>query len=119
AANLVGVAEAPRADLLLEALDLAGGEVSRVAPVMQGAEGIKAAVAGQAQLLDDLPHAPAEQVSDFVTGHAVDGSEHRGEALVDGPVVGLVAAALEFLALLRGQMNRLHDVPTWAGAGPL
>jgi hypothetical protein len=32
--------------------------------------------------------------------------------------VGLVAAALEFLALLRVQMNRLHDVPTWADARP-
>src|SRR5262249_30290318 len=55
---------------------------------------------------------------DLATGLAVGDPEHGGEALVDAPVVGLVAAALEFLALLRVQMNRLHDVPTWADNSP-
>ena len=117
-ADLIGVAEAPRADLLLEALDLSGGEVPRVALVMQGAEGIEAAVAEQAQPLGELPHAAAEQVGDLETGLAVGDPEHGGEALVEALVVRLVAAALEFLSLLRVEVNRLHRPPSWAGLGP-
>ena len=85
---------------------------------MQGEEGIEAAVAEQAQPLGDLPHAAAEQVGDLATGLAVGDPEHGGETLVDALVGRLMAAALEFLALLRVQTNRLHDVPTWADAGP-
>src|SRR5262249_32062988 len=70
-ADLIGVAEASRADLVLEALDLSGGEVARVAPVVKGAEGIEAAVAEQAQPHGKLPHATAEQVRDLESGLAV------------------------------------------------
>ena len=86
---------------------------------MQGAEGIEAAVAEQAQPLGELPHAAAEQVGDLATGLAVGDPEHGGEALVDAFVVGLVAAALEFLPLLRVELNRLHRAPSRAGLGPL
>jgi hypothetical protein len=73
-ADLIGGAEAPRADLLLEMFHLSGGEVARVAPVMQGAEGVEAAVAEQAQPLGELPHTAAEQVGDLETGLAVGDS---------------------------------------------
>src|SRR5262245_54169584 len=69
--DLIGVAEASRADLLLEALDLSGGEVARVAPVVQGAEGIEPAVAEQAQPLGELTHAAAEQIGNLETSLAV------------------------------------------------
>jgi hypothetical protein len=107
-ADLIGVAEAPGADLLLEALDLSGREVGRVAPVVKGAEVVGAAVAEQAQPVGELPHAAAEQVRDLATGLAVGDPKHRGEAFIDAPVVRLVVAALEFLALLRVKVNRLH-----------
>jgi hypothetical protein len=111
-ADLIGAAKVPRADLLLEALDVCGGEVARVATVVQSAEGIEAAVAEQAQPLGDLPHAAAEQVGDLATGPAVGHLEHGGEALVVPLVMRLVAAALEFSPLLRVEMNRLHRAPS-------
>ena len=61
---------------------------------MQGAEGIEAAVAEQAQPLGELPHAAAEQIGDLATGLAVSDPEHGGEALVQALVAGLVAAPL-------------------------
>src|SRR5262245_37265391 len=110
-ADLIEVAEASRADLLLEALDLSGGEVARVAPVVQGAEGSVAAVAVQAQPPGELPHAPAEQVRDLESGLAVGNPKHGGEAFVEALVLGLATAALEFLALLPVEVNRLHRSP--------
>src|SRR5439155_21245898 len=44
-ADLIRIAKAPRANLLLKLLDLCGGEVSRVAVVMESAEGFQATVA--------------------------------------------------------------------------
>jgi hypothetical protein len=110
--DLIGIAEAPGADLLLETLDLSGGEIARVAPVMQGAEGIEAAVAEQTQPLGELPHAAAEQVGDLGAGLAVGNPEHGGEALVQALVTRLVAAALEVLALLQVEVNWLHRSPS-------
>jgi hypothetical protein len=118
-ADLIRAAEASRADLLLEALDLSGGEVPRVPPVMQGAEGIKAAVAEQAQPLGQLSHAAAEQVGDLATSLAVGHPEHGGEAFIDALVVGLAVAAFEVLPLLRVERNRFDRAPSRAGLGPL
>src|SRR5262249_20581286 len=115
-ADLIGAAEAPRADLLLEALDLCGGQVSRVASVMQRAEGIEPAVAEQAQPLGELPHAAAEQVGDLETGLAIGDPKHGAEALIEALVVSLVTAPLEFLALLPVEVNRLHGAPLRSSA---
>src|SRR5262245_36589847 len=117
-ADLIGVAEATGADLLLETLNLSGGEVARVAPVVKGAEGIEAAVAEPAQPLGERTHAAAEQIGNLESGLAVGDPEHGGEAFVEALVVRLVAAALEFLALLRVEENRLHLAPSWADPGP-
>jgi hypothetical protein len=92
--------------------------VARVAPAVQGAEGVVAAVAEQAQPLGELAHTAAEKVRDLATGLAVGDPEHGGEALEDTLVVGLVAAALEFLALLQVEGNWLHRSRAWAGLGP-
>jgi hypothetical protein len=100
-------------------LHLSGGEVARVAPVVQGAEGVKAEVAEQAQPLGQLPHAAAEQIGDLATGLAVSHPEHGREALVDAGVGGLVAAALEFLPLLRVKLYRLHRSPLRTDLGPV
>jgi hypothetical protein len=81
-ADLIGVAEAPRADLLLKALDLSGGQVSWVAPVVKGAEGMEAAVAEQAQPLGELTYAAAEQVGDLEMGLAVGNPKNGREALL-------------------------------------
>jgi hypothetical protein len=104
-ADLIGAAKAPRTDLLLEALDLCGGEVPRVAPVMLGAQAVQPAVAGQSQPLGELAHAPAQEVGYLEPGLAAGDPEHGGETLEDALVVRLVAAALEFLALLWAEMN--------------
>src|SRR5262249_46480967 len=114
-ANLIGAAAAPRADLLLEALDLCCGEGARVAPVMQRAEGVEAAVAEHAQPVGELPHATAKQVGDLGTGLAVGHPEHGREALVEALVVRLVTATFEFSPLLRVEMNRLHRAHIRAG----
>jgi hypothetical protein len=78
---------------------------------MQGAEGVEAAAAEQAQPLGELTHAAAEQVRDLTTGLAAGDPEHGREALVEALVVGLVAAALEFLPLLSVKLYRLHRSP--------
>jgi hypothetical protein len=85
---------------------------------MLGAQAVQPAVAEQSQPLGELAHAPAQEVGYLEPGLAAGHPEHRGEALVEALVVGLAAAALEFLALLWAEMNQLHDVPTWADAGP-
>jgi hypothetical protein len=85
---------------------------------MQGAEGIEAAVAEQAQPLGQLSHATAEQVSDLETSLAVGHPEHGGEAFVQALVVRLVAAAFEFSPLLRAEVNRLHRASLRADFGP-
>jgi hypothetical protein len=117
--DLIGVAEPTRADFLLETLGLTGREVARVAPVVQSAEGIEAAVAEQAQPIGDLPHATAEQVGDLTTGPAVGHPEHGREALADALVGRLVAAALEFLPLLSVKLYRLHRSPLRIDFGPV
>src|SRR5205814_8779329 len=86
--------------------------------LMQGAEGIEAAVAEEAQPLGELAHAAAEQVGDLETGLAIGNPKHGREALVEPPVVGMVAASLEFSPLLRVEMNRLHRAPSRAGRCP-
>ena len=80
---------------------------------MQGAEGIDAPVAEQSQPLGELAHAAAEQVGDLATGLAVGDPEHGGKAFVQALVAGFVAAPLEFLALLRVELNWLHRAPSW------
>jgi hypothetical protein len=47
-AGLIGAAEAPRADLLLEPLELSGGEVPWVTFLVEGTQSVQTAVAEQA-----------------------------------------------------------------------
>ena len=44
--------------------------------------------------------------------------KHGGEALVEAFVVGVVPAALEFVSLLRVELNRLHRASSRSGLGP-
>jgi hypothetical protein len=85
---------------------------------MQGAEGSAAPVAEQAQPRGELRHAAAEQVRDLDAGLAGGDPEHGREAFVDAPVVGLVAAAFDFLRLFPVKVNRLHLAPSWASPSP-
>jgi hypothetical protein len=60
-----------------------------------------------------------QQVGDLTTDLAVGDPEHGQEALVDALVVGLVAAALEFLPLLPGKQYRLHRSPLQTDLDPV
>jgi hypothetical protein len=86
---------------------------------MQSAEGVQPAVAEQVQPLGKLAHAAAQQVGDLEPGLAIGDPEQGRETLVDALVVGRVAAALEFLALPRVEVCRLHRAPCWADLGPV
>src|SRR5262249_51143841 len=107
-AELGGVAEATGADLALELLDLAGGEFTGVALVVDLAEDVEAFVAVDAEPVAQLGKADAEQLGDLFPGLASADRQDRGEALVDAPVKGPLASPFDFLPLLRGQLNRLH-----------
>lgn len=64
-----------------------------------------------------LPHAAVEKASDLETGLAVGDPESGREVLVEALVVGLVAAAVDFLSLLPVELNRLPWAPSWADCG--
>src|SRR5262249_52439234 len=59
-----------------------------------------------------------QEVGDVKAVFAGDDPEHGREAFVDAPVVGLVAAAFDFLRLFSVKVNQLHLAPSWAGPGP-
>src|SRR5262249_19333155 len=117
-ADLIGVAEAAGADLLLEALHLSGGEGARVAPVVGGAEGVEALAAVEAEPLGDLADAATQQGGDLEAILAVGDPEDGRKPLRDALVVGFMAAALHRLALRRVKVNQPHRTPSRASPGP-
>src|SRR5262245_52987284 len=107
-ADLVGVAEASRADFGLELLDLLWAEFARVALVVDLAEGVEPFVAINPQPLAQLGKADTQQIGHLFSGLASADSQDRGEALVHSPIKGPLASPLDFLLLLRSQLNRFH-----------
>jgi hypothetical protein len=101
--DLVGVTEAAFGDLDLEPPDLVRGELAGVALVEEGAERVEPLVAEDAEPFAQLGEADAQQLGDLLTGLARGDGQDGGEALVDAPVEGLLAAAFDLLALLIGQ----------------
>src|SRR5262245_34661876 len=108
-ANLIGVAEAAGADLLLELVDLRGAELAGVALVVQSTQGVEPLVAIDAEPFAQLAVANAQQVSDVFTAFALGNAQDGREALVDTPIRGLLAASFDVAALPRSQENRFHE----------
>ena len=107
-ADLVGVAEAAPGDLVFELLDLVRVEVAGVALVQEGAEGFEPVVSEDTEPLAQLGEADAQKLGDLLAGFARGDGQDGGEALVDTPVKGLLAAAFDLLALLIAQHYRFH-----------
>ena len=101
-ANLIGVAEAAGADLLFELVHLRGGELARVALVVERAQGVEPLVAIDAEPFAQLGEADAQQVSDFFPAGALGHGQDGREALVDTPVKGVLAAAFDLPPVLGG-----------------
>jgi hypothetical protein len=107
-ADLLGIVEHPRGDLLLEPLDLSRSEATRIALIVQGAELIQPLVAEDAEPLADLAGRDAHQSGDLLSGSPVIAPEHRREPLVDPPVLGMSPAIADVFPLLGSQLDRLH-----------
>ena len=116
--DAIRIPEAPRLDFFLEEPDLSAGELAGVPLWVKSTEGVETRVAVFAQPLGDLPDATPQEVGDVKAVFAGDDPEHRREAFVDAPVVGLVAAAFDFLRLFSVKVNQLHLAPSWAGPAP-
>src|SRR3954453_16073480 len=67
-ADLLGVVERPRLDLLPESLDLGRPEATGIALVVQGAELIEPLVAEDAKPLPDLAGRDSHQLGDLLPG---------------------------------------------------
>jgi hypothetical protein len=91
-----------------ELVDLPGGELAGVALGVQSTQGVEPLVAIDAQPFAQLAQADAQQVSDVFTALALGNGQDSGEALVDTPVKGFLAALLDAPSLLGTQDNRLH-----------
>src|ERR1700683_4533752 len=107
-ANLIGVAEATRADLLFELIHLVDGELARVALVVERAENVESLVAIDAEPFSQLAQANTQQMNDFLPAFAPRNHQDGSEALVDTPVKGILAASFDLPPLLGGQDNRFH-----------
>jgi len=70
-ANLLGVAEAARADLLFELVHLPGGELARVALVVESTQSVEPLVAIDPEPFAQLGEADPQQVSDFLPAFAL------------------------------------------------
>ena len=112
-ANLVRVPEAARADLVSESIDLVGGEIARIAPVVEGAEGIQPLVAEDAEPFAQLAEADPQHVGGFITALAFGDDQEGSQALVDTPVECPLASSLDLPSLLWSQDNRLHGGRRW------
>src|SRR5215216_3114255 len=107
-ADLVGVAEAARADLGFELLDLLRGKFAGVALVVDRAEGVEPFVAKDPEPFAQLGKPDAQQRGGLSSGLARANRQDRGEALVHPPIEGPLASPFDFLLLRRCQLNRLH-----------
>jgi hypothetical protein len=101
-ANLIRVAEAARADLLFEVFHLLGGELARVALVVQSTKSVEPLVAIDTEPFAQLGEADPQQVSDFFPAGALGNGQDGSEALVDTPVPGFLASSFEFPPSLAG-----------------
>src|SRR5262249_17455394 len=70
-ADLIGGAEAAGADLLFELVHLPGGEVARVAPVLEDAQGVEPLVAIDSEPFAQLAEADPQQRSALVPAFRV------------------------------------------------
>src|SRR5262249_13164188 len=118
-ADLIGVAEGARGDLLFELVYLPGGELARVALVVQGTQSVDPLVAIDPEPFAQLAQADPQQVNDFLPAFALGNGQDRGEALVDTPVEGSLAAAFDLTPLLGRQDNRFRGRRCVPGDGSL
>src|SRR5947209_5754291 len=103
-ADLVGVVEDARLDLLPDSLDLGRSQAARVALVVQGAEFIEPLVAEDPEPLADLAGRDAHRSGDLLSGSPVIAPEDRREPPEDPPVLGLSPSLADVVPLLRSQL---------------
>src|SRR4051794_17802054 len=119
-ADLLGVVEDPLDDLLLELFDLSRSEATGITLVVQRAEFHQPLVAEDSEPLPDLPCGAPPQFGDLLSGSSGIAPEHRREALVDPPVLGVSPSLLDVVPLRISQLDGLHRSPPYrpCGSGP-
>src|SRR4051795_3710397 len=119
-ADLLGGVKRPLGDLLLELFDLGRSEATGITLVVQRAEFHQPLVAEDAEPLPDLACGDPHQFGDLLSGSSGIAPEHRREALVDPPVLGVSPSLLDVVPLRISQLDGLHRSPPYrpCGSGP-
>src|ERR1035438_7762481 len=107
-ADLIRIAETAATDFVLELFDLWGGQVARIALVVQGTQGVEPTVAVDPQPFAQLRETDAQQVRNFPPWLARGDRQDGRESLVEAPIMRSLAPPVDFLTLLVRELNWLH-----------